>query len=284
MTMTEQVRPSNAGKAGRNDRRAEPAERDQQEQPVNVGDGERAVSVAAGAILALTGISRRSLPGLLIAGVGGAMIYRGSTGHCPVYQALELDTAHDQGQSLEEDIAQRGIHVAQAMLINKSPEELYRFWRNFENLPQVMRHVESVRVVDDRRSHWVVRAHKVPGGRVEWDAQITRDDPNELIAWRSEPGSEVETTGQIRFAKALGDRGTEVHVNMDYVPPAGRLGKWIAQLFGQNPSRLVREDLRNFKRLMEIGEILTIEGQPHGTCAGQGKPYRESAWRPLFTG
>lgn len=283
MTMTEQTRHLTGGHTGRNDQRAQPPEAEQQDRPLNVGEGERAVSVAAGAILALTGISRRSLPGLLIASVGGAMMYRGATGHCPVYQALDVDTAHKPG-SIEDDISQRGIHVAQAMLINKSPEELYRFWRNFENLPRIMQQVESVHVLDERRSHWVVRAHNVPGGRVEWDAQITRDDPNELIAWRSEPGSEVETTGQIRFAKALGDRGTEVHVNMDYVPPAGRLGKWIAQLFGQNPSRLVREDLRNFKRLMEIGEILTIEGQPHGTCAGGGKLYRESSWQPLFTG
>lgn len=283
MTMTEQTQ-LHSSRQGRNDQRSEQGESQQEHKPVNVGQGERAVSVAAGAILALTGMSRRSLPGLLIAGVGGAMIYRGSTGHCPVYEALEVDTAHDQGKSPEEDIAERGIHVAQAMLINKPAEELYRFWRNFENLPKFMRHVESVRQLDERRSHWVVRAHKVPGGRVEWDAQITRDEPNELIAWRSEPGSGVETAGEIRFSKALGDRGTEVHVSMDYVPPAGRLGKWVAQLFGQNPSRLIREDLRNFKRLMEIGEILTIEGQPHGTCAGQGKPYRESAWQPLFAG
>ena len=282
MTLVEQNSP-HTGNRRRQNQRAQQPEEAQQEQQINVGGAERAVSVAAGAILALTGISRRSLPGLLIAGVGGAMIYRGSTGHCPVYEALELDTARDQQHTTEEEISERGIHVAQAMLINKSPEELYRFWRNFENLPRIMRHVESVRVIDERRSHWVVRAHKVPGGRVGWDAEITRDDPNALIAWRSLDGSDIQTTGQIRFAKGLGDRGTEVHVDMDYVPPAGRLGKWIATIFGQNPQRLIREDLRNFKRLMEIGEILTIEGQPRGTCGGQGKPYRESQWQPLFT-
>jgi uncharacterized membrane protein len=283
MTLVEQNRPHTGNRRRQSQRAQQPGQAEQEQQPINVGGTERAVSVAAGAILALTGISRRSLPGLLIAGVGGAMIYRGSTGHCPVYEALELDTARDQQHTTEEEISERGIHVAQAMLINKSPEELYRFWRNFENLPRIMRHVESVKVLDDRRSHWVVRAHKVPGGRVGWDAEITRDDPNALIAWRSLDGSDVQTTGQIRFAKALGDRGTEVHVDMDYVPPAGRLGKWIATIFGQNPQRLIREDLRNFKRLMEIGEILTTEGQPRGTCGGQGKPSRESQWQPLFT-
>jgi uncharacterized membrane protein len=193
-----------------------------------------------------------------------------------------MDTAHDTGMSHEEEISERGFHVAQAMLINKPAEELYRFWRDFKNLPRIMTHIERIDVMDDRRSHWVARAHGVPGGRVEWDAEIVRDDPNSIIEWRSLPGSRVETTGQIRFERGLGDRGTEVHVHMDYVPPMGTVGKWIATLFGQNPKRLVREDLRNFKRLMEIGEILTIQGQSHGTCTGQGKRYSESQWQPLF--
>lgn len=265
------------------ERNGRPEEPRRQAQPPrqNVGQSERAVSVAAGSILALLGLSRRTLPGLVIAGVGGAMLYRGSTGHCPMYEALDLDTAHEAGEE-QEDISQRGIHVAQAMLVHKSPEELYRFWRSFDNLPRIMRHVESVRAIDERRSHWVARAHGVPGGRVEWDAEITTDTPNELIGWESMPGSDVETRGQIRFTPGLGDRGTEVHVSMHYLPPAGRLGGWITTLFGQNPSCMIREDLRNFKRLMEIGEILTLQGQPHGTCRGQGKPYRESRWQPLF--
>jgi len=283
MTLLDQPQSqSTPDRGGANGRRDDPRQRAEQEQPpINVGQGERAVSVAAGSILTLLGLSRRSLPGLLIAGVGGAMIYRGSSGHCPIYQALEMDTAHEGGASDEHDIAERGFHVAQAMLINKSPEELYRFWRDFKNLPKIMRHIERIDVADDRRSHWVARAQGVPGGGVEWDAEIIRDDPNSLIEWRSLPGSNVETTGQIRFERGLGDRGTEVHVHMAYVPPMGTLGKWIAILFGQNPKRLVREDLRNFKRLMEIGEILTIDGQSHGTCAGQGKRSAESRWQPL---
>jgi uncharacterized membrane protein len=96
------------------------------------------------------------------------------------------------------------------------------------------------------------------------------------------PGSEVDTAGEIRFERAMGDRGTMAHVTMDYVPPAGRLGHFIAAMLGENPKRVVREDLRNFKRLMEVGEILTIIGQPQGTCTGDGKRYTESDWRPLF--
>jgi uncharacterized membrane protein len=259
----------------------------QQQEQINVSEGERATSLAAGSILAMLGLARRSIPGMLVAGVGGALLYRGATGHCPVYESLGLDTAHGDGrraptEEADEELTARGVHVQQAMLINRSPAELYKFWRNFENLPRIMTHLESVRVVDERHSHWVARAPRIVGGEVEWDAEVTRDDPNELIAWRSLPGSSINTTGQIRFSPALGDRGTEVHVYMDYVPPAGRLGHWVASALGHNPKRVVREDLRNFKRIMEIGEILTIIGQPHGTCTGQGERYTESEWQPLF--
>jgi uncharacterized membrane protein len=254
---------------------------EQGQQPqVNVGSSERAVSVAAGSILALLGLSRRSLPGLLVGGIGGALAYRGATGHCPMYQALEIDTTQPQS---DEESFEDGVHVAQAFLINRSPEELYSFWRNFENLPRIMSHLESVRVIDDRRSHWVAKANSLGGKQFEWDAEITRDDPNSLIAWQSMPGADVENRGQIRFERGLGDRGTEVHVHMDYIPPGGAVGNFLAKMMGENPKRVVREDLRNFKRLMEMGEILTIIGQPHGTCAGRGKPYTESEWKPLFT-
>jgi len=254
------------------------------ERQKNVGDSERAVSVAAGAILGLLGLSRRSVPGMLIAGVGGALIYRGVTGYCPLSAQFGIDTAHPAGDELdttEREINERGIHIAQSFLINRSPEELYQFWRNFENLPRIMSYLESVHVVDHRRSHWVAKAPRLAGGKVEWDAEITRDEPNSLIAWRSLPGSDIDTAGDIRFQRALGDRGTQVNVSMRYVPPAGKLGHWITSMLGENPKRVVREDLRNFKRIMEIGEIPTIIGQPHGTCTGQGTRYTESNWKPL---
>jgi uncharacterized membrane protein len=248
-----------------------------QQPQTNVSPSERAVSVTAGSILTLAGLRRASLPGLIVAGIGGAMIYRGATGHCPAYEALGLDTAkkEDEGEaSPEKQIADRGIHVEQAYLINRSPEDLYRFWRNFENLLGIMTHLQSVQVLDERRSHWVAKAPKIAGGKVEWNAEITRDDPNQLIAWRSLPDSQIDCTGQIRFSKAMGDRGTEVHVFMDYVPPAGKLGHWVATLFGESPRRQMRDDLRNFKRVMETGEIPTTVGQPRGTCLGRGKRER----------
>jgi uncharacterized membrane protein len=247
----------------------DPANRDGQ---TNVGNNERLVSVAAGAIVALQGISRGSVPGLLCAAVGGMLIYRGATGKCPVYSALKVDTAsRSNGRLPDEEIDEHGIHVEQAFLINRSADELYQYWRNFENLPSIMTHLKSVQVLDDRRSHWVAEAPRIAGGSVEWDAEITSDEPAQRIAWRSLPGSQVQTKGEIRFSKALGDRGTEVHVFMNYLPPAGKLGHWLATVFGESPRRQMRDDLRNFKRVMEVGEIPTTKGQPRGTCTGQGK-------------
>lgn len=245
----------------------------------NVGNVERFASVAAGSLLAALGLSRRSVSGVLTAGVGAALIYRGVTGYCHAYGAMDVDTAHRKGERAArspEEITRQGIHVEQSCLINKSPEELYEFWRHFENLPRIMNHLHSVRVLDDRRSHWVAKAPRIAGGEVEWDAEITRDEPGSVIAWRSLPGGQIDSVGEIRFRQAMGDRGTEVHVSMDYIPPAGQLGHWMATLFGEAPQRQMREDLRNFKRIMEVGEILTIEGQPRGTCTGMGRERRST--------
>jgi uncharacterized membrane protein len=261
------------------------SEMDQARQPQqqNVSQAERTVSLAAGSILALLGLSRKSLPGLLVAGVGGSLVYRGVTGHCGMYESLGIDTAREEREGRdaesEEQAARRGIHVENAFLINRSPHDLYAYWRNFENLPRIMQHLEEVRVIDDRRSHWAARLPRVAGGkRLEWDAEVTRDDPNSLIAWRSVPGSDVETSGRVRFAPAMGDRGTEVHVFMEYVPPGGILTALLTPLLSKGSKRLIREDMRNFKRIMETGDIPTIIGQPHGTCMGHGERYTEGSW------
>ncbi len=244
----------------------------------NVGPDERAVSVAAGTIIGLLGLSRRSLPGLVGAGVGAMLVYRGVTGRCQVSDKLGLRPFGEASAANQ----RAAVEIAAACTINKPREELYRFWRAFDNLPRFMEHLEAVRVQDDRRSHWIAKVPQALGGKVEWDAEITRDDANELIEWRSLPGSTIDTAGQVRFQPAPGDRGTEVHVWMNYTPPAGRLGHWLAAMFGHNPKRVVREELRNFQRLMEVGEILTLTGQPHGTCTGQGKRTRDTGWKAMF--
>jgi len=238
---------------------------------VNVGENERNVSMAAGAILGLQGLSRGTLAGLFETAVGGFLIYRGATGSCAVYQSLGLDTYHTDGRVLADEITEKGVHVEHSMLIQRPAAELYAFWHNLENLPRIMTHLASVKRMDDNRSHWVATVPKLAGAKVEWDAEITADEPNQRIAWRSLPGGEVETIGEVRFEKAPGDRGTYVHAIMSYVPPGGKLGHVLAWLLNETPATKMRDDLRNFKRLMETGEILTNIGQPRGTCTGTGK-------------
>ena len=239
----------------------------------NVSNTERIVSATSGALLVTLGLSRRSLGGIAIAALGGGLIYRGATGWCDLYNALGLNTATDRSGdgALPEEYFDRGIHVEQSFTINRTPWELYEYWRNFENLPQIMSHLESVRVLDEKRSHWVAKAPAIAGGTVAWDAEIINDEPNALIAWRSLEGADVDNAGSVRFVPAPGDRGTEVKVVIDYIPPAGQIGKWVAQLFGEEPSQQIQEDLRKFKRVMETGEFATTKGQPRGTCDGCGE-------------
>jgi uncharacterized membrane protein len=229
---------------------------------INVGDTERWLSLAGGTVLGLYGLSRRSPGGLALAAVGGALAYRGATGHCSVYQSLGVNTAGRRGPATAVP-AGRGVKVEMGFTVNRPAADLYRFFRDFENLGRILSHVESVRVTGNR-SHWVARGPL--GFRPEWDAEVFNERENELIAWRSLPGSEIETAGSIHFTPAPGGHGTEVRVSLKYNPPAGKAGILLAGLFGEDPESVLREDLRRFKQLMETGEIATTEGQPHGTC------------------
>jgi uncharacterized membrane protein len=192
----------------------------------------------AGGSLASFGVLKRSWLGAGLAAGGGYLIYRGVS-----------------------DGANPEINIAKSVTIYKPVEELYRFWRSFENLPRFMRHLRAVRVIDDRRSHWVAAA---PIGEIEWDAEITDERENDHISWHSLAGSRVEHVGRVEFRSAPGDRGTEVHVYLSLRPPAGRIGRAIAMIMGEDPEQQIREDLRRFKMLMEAGEIATIDGQPSG--------------------
>ncbi|HZS09172.1 MAG TPA: SRPBCC family protein [Blastocatellia bacterium] len=142
-----------------------------------------------------------------------------------------------------------GIRIEKSIIVNRDRGHLYRFWRNFENLPRIMTHLQEVRILSPTRSHWVAKA---PAGRtIEWEAEITSDLENELIAWRSLEGSEVPNAGSVRFLH-FAEGQTEVRVALEYEPPGGRLGAWIASLFGENPEQQIIEDLAHFKGMMEI--------------------------------
>lgn len=163
---------------------------------------------------------------------------------------------------LDGQTAGGGFRVMRSITINRSPEELYQFWRNFENLPQFMDHLQSVEVIDDRRSHWVAKAPA--GTHVEWDAEIIQDLPNQEIAWQSLPDSQVPNSGVVRFIPAPGNRGTVVRVEIAYYPPAGAVGRLVAMLFGEEPGQQVKGDLTRFKEVMETGEVIRSDAAPGG--------------------
>jgi len=172
-----------------------------------------------------------------------------------IIAAQRLSTNGRGGQSKR---ATRSVRVEQVVTINKPIEEVYGFWRNFENLPRFMRHLESVTLVGPRRSRW--RAKAPAGMSVEWEAELIQEKEHDWIAWRSLPGSQIENSGSVRFERAPGARGTELRVQLQYRPPAGMIGRGLAFLFGEEPSQQIAEDLRRFKQLMETGEIPLSEG------------------------
>src|SRR4051794_28215181 len=154
------------------------------------------------------------------------------------------------------------MEARSAVTISASAEDVYARWRDFEQLPSFMYHLESVKRIDDRRSHWV--ANGPADTTIEWDAEITEDVPGERIGWRSSRGAMVPNEGVVRFTPAPGDRGTEVHVEISYEMPLGGLGATVAKLFGEEPDVQVSDDLRRFKQLIETGEIARSDAAPWG--------------------
>ena len=229
----------------------------------NVAEHERVASAIGGAALALYGLKRRDLGGAALALLGAALVHRGATGHCVVYEAMGMDTAngdkaglrkqHGRGAVLD---ASSAIKVEHAVTIGRPAPELFRFWRNFENLPQVMTHLESVRVLSDTRSRW--RAKAPAGQHVEWEAVVHNEVPDKLIGWKSINEATVPNAGSVHFTPVAG--GTEVRVVLEYQPPAGRLGQAVGRLFGEEPDVQVREDLQRFKETMERGGAGTLAG------------------------
>lgn len=222
---------------------------------INVGESERWVSLAAGSMLVFRALTRPTPVNLLLGVLGGGLIHRGATGHCDLYEALNA-------RDLPGSERTGGIRVMHAVTINRTPEELFRFWRDLTNLPRFMRHLDRVDILSGNLSRWVARAPA--GGHVEWDAEIVAEHENEMIAWRSVEPSDVPNSGSVRFVPAARERGTEVIVQLEYAPPAGILGAGVAKLFGEEPSQQIEEDLRRFKQFMEAGEIATTTGQPRG--------------------
>jgi len=219
---------------------------------INVGRTERWISALAGLALVGSGLARRRHRSVLLP-LGGSLLARAVTGRCPINRALGRHSSLGERTSPVASLRRgEGTGVEQSVTIKRPQDDLFRFWRNFENLPRFMDNLESVRVLDDGVSHWVAKGPA--GARVEWNAQIHNEIENELIAWRSLPGSEVDHAGSVHFTPATSD-GTEVRVVLRYSPLAGRFGSAVARLAGDDPERQVADDLRRFKQVMEASDF-----------------------------
>ncbi|MGH2521865.1 MAG: SRPBCC family protein [Anaerolineales bacterium] len=231
---------------------------------IHLGDVAQWSGLLGGLGLIAYGLKRRSWGGLGLALAGTSLTFHSATRAKYLLAAAHYfrqRRARTPSATMRRTI-EKGITVERTVTINRSPEDLYRYWRNFENLPHFMRHLKSVRVMDDKRSHWVVQG---PAGlSVEWDAEIVKEIENELIGWRSLENADVDNTGLVYFERLPSGRGARVKMVLRYAPPGGRVGAVFAKLFGRDAEHEVREDLRHFKQLMEAGETPTTEGQPSG--------------------
>ena len=231
----------------------------QMQQPVsrrvNVGLTERVASIATGIGLLSYILVRRPKMSLPLSLEAGYMLYRGATGHCVFYGMLEINRSEN---------GTGGIKVQRAVTVNRPRDQMFRMWRNMENLPRFMKNLKSVKVDsnDNGRSHWLTAGPM--GHDIEWDSEIIEERENEYLAWSSLPGSVVESRGSVHFLDAPGGRGTILHVSMEYQPPAGSLGAAFAKLLGKEPGQQIRDDLRYFKQIMETGEAASVEGQSSG--------------------
>lgn len=222
----------------------------------NVTGWERVASVAAGA--ALVWLSARRRPANRLASSAGlGLIARGVSGYCPVNAMTGRGS--DRSDTRVALAGDRGIHVLESIIIQRPPDELFRFWRDFANLPRFMEHLAAVRVLSPTRSVWTATAPV--GMRVKWEAEVINEIEGELIGWQSTDNADVATAGSVRFVPAAGG-GTEIIVHLQYEPPAGKLGSLVASMFGEEPSQQIRADLRRLKEILETGDVPRTQSAP----------------------
>lgn len=237
----------------------------------NVGKTERQLSTLAGGALALMGLRRRGLEGGVLAALGAALVHRGVTGRCFVYEAAGINTAADHGRRDAVDAngdrhrsdvtgaaatvnARKAVKMERSITIARPRAEVYAFWRDFGNLSRFMSGVESVRDLGNDRTHWEART--AAGATVSWDAELVNDLPNELIAWKTVGDPDIAHAGSVHFDDTADGLGTVVRVVIDYEPPGGRIGAIGARLaaaFGESPDQRMAEDLERLRTLLEQG-------------------------------
>lgn len=241
----------------------ERAEFDRHGHGENVGDVQRVLSAIAGMVLLASGLSRRNWTSALLAIAGGAFLYRGVSGYCPAFGAMGIGMSGSNQPREPNDtsrLGRRKVHtdratkIHRAIEINRPPNEMYRFWRSLDNLPRIMNHLESVQVINDRLSHWMVKT--MPGApKMEWDAEIISDVENQRIGWRSLQGAFVDNTGSVEFKPTGNGQRTWLTVTLQYEPPGGNLGAAVAKWFGEDPNTKIAKDLQRFKEEMETGVL-----------------------------
>lgn len=211
---------------------------------INVGTSERIVSALGGAALTVMALRDLKSPsGVSMLLTGGFLLVRGLSGYCAVNHAIGRNSAQKVGSPVE---------VKTTVSVQKPRSEVYSFWRKLENLPRFMKHLEKVEELDQTRSRWTAKG-PAGVGKVSWEAEILEDHQNEFISWRSLPGSTVDNAGEVRFKETPG--GTEIKAQMTYRLPAGDVGGVAAKLFSPMAEKMMKDDIRDFKKVMETGEL-----------------------------
>lgn len=226
---------------------------------INISRKERDISLVGGLTFLVIALMRPKKLGLFMGPLGLNLLYRGLTGHSWIYSLFGINRAvHDEEMNISVP-HQQGIRTTSSITINRPPNEVYAFWRDFSNLPQFMPHLEAVITQNATLSHWKVRGPV--GMNIEWDAEIINDVANEVIGWRSLENPYVDHAGSVRFKPAPANQGTEVSVEMEYLPIGGKISAVINALVGTSPEQQIRDALIRLKQVLEVGEIATIEEQ-----------------------
>ncbi len=217
----------------------------------NIDQGERALSLVAGSYLLYKGLKNiidHPLLALQGAAAGGYLIYRGATGVCPIYKKLGKDTTDPQA-----------INITENIVVAAPRAKVYEFWRELSNLPKFMKHLKSVYEISGTESHWVAN---IPGNLIEldWNAEITREGEGSYLGWQSIEDSMIENAGKVEFRDTLNGTGTEIHIEIDYFPPAGSVGRGIVSLFNGVFEKMIREDIKGFKAYAEAADFMAYAG------------------------
>ncbi|HVG16750.1 MAG TPA: SRPBCC family protein [Chitinophagaceae bacterium] len=211
---------------------------------INVDWNERVTSAALGAFLLSSGINnltKHPLKALAKTILGGVLLYRGTSGHCPIYSSMGKTKGVTHTPA---------VNIRTGLIVNKPKDEVYAFWRKLENLPLFMKHLASVTEIDSKHSHWEAT---IPGniGKIKWNAEIVKEEPGYMIGWQSLPNSTINNAGKVVFHDALNGEGTELEVVIIYHPPAGELGAGVAKLLNPVLEKVIRQDVMNFKDYIE---------------------------------